>query len=187
MSQQNGAQSKSNRGYKLRGPGRRRSIVTESDFVDEPNEAMLILAHIKNNECLSWRQLAEEYLPNFSHAYVRKVTLGEAKSEAVEIALGIKPKPPETVPVEPCSVCGEAHTVPWCTKEKGDPLPPPAPKPKRAPRPKRHRLHYECGRGDEGATVDAEIRAEMEAAGVSSFTEYVDLLRRKVNDGKTSD
>lgn len=42
---------------------------------------------------------------------------------------------------------------------------------------KRYRLHYECGRGEEGEKIDAEIRAEMESLGFSSFTDFVDELR----------
>ena len=41
----------------------------------------------------------------------------------------------------------------------------------------RHRLHYECGRGETGREREAQLRAEMQAAGTESFTEYVDMLR----------
>lgn len=106
---QNGAQAKCNHGYKSRRPGRLRSLVTRADFVDTPDETMLALAHIKNNESLSWRQLAEEYFPDFSHAFVRKVALGYAKSDAISIALGIMSKPPEVEEVPVCAQCGELH------------------------------------------------------------------------------
>lgn len=44
-------------------------------------------------------------------------------------------------------------------------------------RSRRYRLHYECGRDDSGQRQDALIRAEMDAVGVETFTEYVDWLR----------
>ena len=53
--------------------------------------------------------------------------------------------------------------------------------------PKRFRLHYECGRGDTGAEHKAQLEAEAKAAGCSSFGEYVDYLRRKVNSATQVD
>lgn len=43
----------------------------------------------------------------------------------------------------------------------------------------RYRLHYECGRGAAGRKRDRGLRDEMAAAGVGSFTEYVDWLREQ--------
>lgn len=38
--------------------------------------------------------------------------------------MGLLESRPETVPVIPCSQCGEAHTVDWCTHEDGKPKKP---------------------------------------------------------------
>lgn len=94
--------------------GRDKKLVASVDFVRPPDETMRLLSDIKNNENLSWRELAEEYLPEFSHSFVRKVALGYCKSERIELQLGIRAHP-ASIEVEPCPNCGQAHTVDWCT------------------------------------------------------------------------
>lgn len=82
--------------------------------------------------------------------------------------------PPKTVEVPPCPDCGQVHEVKATCTDKLR---------KRRARPNRVRLHYEAGYGDEGRAVDVEIRDEMRAAGCESFTEWVDKLREKSNEG----
>lgn len=47
--------------------------------------------------------------------------LAGGDSPTVRRALGI---PLKTVGVEPCPTCGEAHTIPWCIKDLGEPKKP---------------------------------------------------------------
>lgn len=141
----------------------------------DPDATMLALAHIKNNENLSWRQLAEEYFPEYTHTLVRKVALGYCRNNEISYALGTKKRPVPVVEVEPCPECGEAHTVDWCTVNG-----PPAVKGRasgsnRKGR-KRHRLHYEAGYGEAGEQQRQNIERAMKELRIDNFTQFVNTL-----------
>lgn len=155
--------------------GRHKKQVNEADFVRDPDATMLALAHIKNNENLSWRQLAEEYFPEYTHTLIRKVALGYCRNDEISYALGTKKRPAPVVEVEPCPECGEAHVVEWCTKHG-----PPAVKgraPSNRKRRKRYdRLRYEAGYGKEGETAENYMRGKITEYGCRSMRDFVDTL-----------
>jgi hypothetical protein len=86
------------------------------------------LNRLHDSGSLSWRKIAA--LPDYQ---------GIPAGTLCAIAKGREPKkkehrkmlglPPAAVEVDPCPDCGEAHTVPFCTKEYGDPIKPPKPQP----------------------------------------------------------
>ena len=93
-----------------------RKQVDYSDFRHEPDETMLMLASMKNDN-RSWRMIADSLSDDqssVSPALVRKVTLGLCKSRKVETALGLIDA---TVEITPCE-CGEVHTFKTCGKKR---------------------------------------------------------------------
>ncbi len=84
--------------------------------------------------------------------------------------------PLASVEVRPCPECGELHEQKaTCPRELQ----------RARKRPRRHRLHYECGRGAPGRERADELRAEMQALGIANFTRFVNilLLERKLRLG----
>lgn len=124
---------------------------------------------------MSWREIADTgEFSGIAPGTLCSIANGrEPKSAHLRHALGLPPKP---VPVLPCPECGQLH-------EQLATCPDQLQKARRLPR--RHRLHYECGRGESGRKREAQLRAEMQAMAVENLTQLVDVLltERKVRLG----
>lgn len=71
---------------------RPRKMVENGDLAREPDEAMLMLISMKNDN-RTWQMIAESLTTEYRHisdALVRKVALGLCKSPRVEMALGLR-------------------------------------------------------------------------------------------------
>lgn len=95
---------------------RKRKNVSYDDFKSKPDETMILLSNMKNDG-RSWRDIEAEFDYQFSHNLIRKVALGECKSNLLSVALGVS-EAPKTVNIEPCSECGEVHKLKHCNKKR---------------------------------------------------------------------